>query len=366
MRGFLADLRHGVRSFARDPGFTAIAVLALAIGVGSSTAILSTVDALLLGRLTYLAPERLVQLVSADGAGQRAPMGAVEFFQLEKHAKTVEAIGALHSGKDTVASASGVRTVPTADVSASLFATLGIAPVIGRGFEPAEDLAGWEYVVIVSDAFWRRELGSDPAVLGRVLQVDHSPVVIVGVLPAGAVFPRAEKAELFFPLGITPQQMATPARRSGLYGFARLQPRASAAAARAEIDSIVRATSGYGIAVEPLQRSLTGEAAPALKAAFAAVVLLLLIACANVASLLLMRGTARGRDLAIRAALGGGRNRIALQHVMEGLLLAIAGGAVGLVLAVFAVQGVVALAPAGIPRLHELHVDWRMGAFALI
>ena len=160
-------------------------------------------------------------------------MGAVEFFQLEKHAKTVEAIGALHSGKDTVASASGVRTVPTADLSASLFATLGVAPVIGRAFEPAEDLAGREYVVIVSDAFWRRDLGGDPAVLGRVLQVDHSPVVIVGVLSAGAVFPRAEKAELFFPLGITPQQMAKPAARSGLYGFARLRPRVSAAAARA-------------------------------------------------------------------------------------------------------------------------------------
>src|SRR5438105_3439275 len=365
MRGFLADLRHGVRSFARDPGFTAIAVLALAIGVGSSTAIFSIVDTALLRPLPYLAPERLVQLVSVDGAGQRAPMGAVEFFQLEKHAKTVEAVGALHTSRDTVASASGVRTVPTADVSASLFATLGIAPVIGRAFEAAEDLAGREYVVIVSDAFWRRELRRDPAVLGHVLQVDHSPVVVVGVLPAGAVFPRAEKAELFFPLGITPQQMATPAGRSGLYGFARLQPRVSAAAARAEIDSIVRATSGYGIEVEPLQRSLTGEAAPALRAAFAAVLLLLVIACANVALLLLMRGTARGRDLAIRAALGGGRRRVALQQVMEGIFLAIVGGALGLILALFAVEGVVALAPAGIPRLRELHVDWRMGVFAL-
>ncbi|TMB40003.1 MAG: FtsX-like permease family protein [Deltaproteobacteria bacterium] len=365
MRGFLADLRHGVRSFARDPGFTAIAVLALAIGVGSSTAIFSIVDTALLRPLPYSAPDRLIQLVSVDGAGQRAPMGAVEFFELEKRAKTVEAIAALYPSWYTVASPSGVRTVRTASVSASIFATLGIFPSRGRAFEPAEDLAGREQVAIVSDAFWRRDLGADPAVLGRVIQIQHVPVVIVGVLPAGAVFPRAEKAELFFPLDIRPEQ-ALPAARNGLYGFARLRPHVSAATARAEIDSIVRATSGYGIAVEPLQRSLTGDAAPALKAAFAAVVLLLLIACANVASLLLMRGTARGRDLAIRAALGGGRNRIALQHVMEGLLLAIAGGAVGLVLAVFAVQGVVALAPAGIPRLHELHVDWRMGAFALI
>src|SRR3954470_19463698 len=262
MHGFLIDVRQSLRGFSREPGFSAVAILALAMGVGRSTAIFSIVDAALLRPLPYVAPERLMQLTAVDGAGQRAPMSAAEFFQLEKHAKTIEAIGVLHPDRDTVASASGVRTVPTAEFSASLFATLGIAPVIGRAFEPAQDLAGRETVVIVSDAFWRRELSRDPAVLGRVLQVDRRPVVIVGVLPPGGVFPRAEKAELFFPLGITPQQVGVPAGRDGLYGFARLAPGVSAATARAEIDSIVRATSGYGIAIEPLQRSLTGEAAP--------------------------------------------------------------------------------------------------------
>ncbi len=171
---------------------------------------------------------------------------------------------------------------------------------------------------------------------------------------------------MFFPLAIGPELLAIPGARSGLYGFARLKPGISAAAARAEIDSIVHATSGYRVTVEPLYRWLTGEAAPALRAAFAAVLLLLVIACANVALLLLMRGTARGRDLAIRAALGGGRRRVALQQIFEGIALALAGGALGLVLAVFAVDGLVALAPMGIPRLNELHVDWRMAAFALL
>jgi predicted permease len=186
------------------------------------------------------------------------------------------------------------------------------------------------------------------------------------VLPRGVAFPRLEKYELFLPLGITAEQAALPGARSGLYGIARLKPGVTIAAARAEMDGIVHATNGYGVTVEPLLQWMTGEAAPALKAAFAAVLLLLVIACSNVALLLLMRGTAHGRDLAIRAALGGGHYRVAFQQIVEGVLLAMAGGALGLVLAAFAVRGVVALVPAGIPRLNELHVDWRMAAFALL
>src|SRR5216683_1883180 len=366
MQGFEVDLRQSIRGFAREPGFTAVAVAALAIGVGSSTAMFSVVDAALLRPLPYRAPERLIEVISVEGTGQRVPMGAVEFFQLEKQARTVEAIGAFYPHSATVASASGPRQARMANLSASMFATLGIAPARGRAFEAAEDFAGGQQVVIVSDAFWRRELGADPGVLGRTLQVDHKPAVVVGVLPLGVAFPRLEKYELFLPLGITAEQAALSGARSGLYGIARLKPGITAAVARAEIDSIVHATSGYGVAVEPLLQWLTGEAAPALKAAFAAVLLLLVIACANVALLLLMRGTARGRDLAIRAALGGGHGRVALQQVAEGVLLAIAGGAFGLALAVFAVQGVIALAPAGIPRLNEVQVDWRMAAFALL
>jgi len=252
-----------------------------------------------------------------------------------------------------------------ADVSASMFATLGMVPVRGRAFEPSEDWAGGQPVAIVSDAFWRRELGADPNPLGRTLEVEHKPVVVVGILPAGLGLPRFDRLDLLLPLSITREQ-AIPAARNGLYGFARLKTGVTAAAARAEMDSIVQATSGYHVKVEPLLQWLTADKAPALKAAFAAVLLLLVIACANVALLLLMRGTARGRELAIRAALGGGRGRVAMQQISEAVLLAIAGGALGLVLAILAVRGVVALAPAGIPRLPELRVDWRMAAFALV
>ncbi|HWE22846.1 MAG TPA: ABC transporter permease [Myxococcales bacterium] len=375
MHGFVADLRQSLRGFVREPGFAAVSIVALAIGVGSSSAMFSIVDTVLLRRLPYMAPERLALLLSVDATGQRVPMGAAEFFALERHAKTIEAIGVFYPHMATVPSASGPRQARVANVSASLFVTLGIAPARGRAFEPAEDLAGAPPVAIVSDAYWRNELGADPSVLGRSLQVDSSAstsigqklksVVVVGVLPRGVAFPRIEKYELFLPLAVTPEEAAMTTAREGLYGIARLQRGVSIATARAEMDSIVHATSGYGVVVEPLMQWITAEAAPALQAAFAGVLLLLVIACTNVALLLLMRGTAHGRDLAIRIALGGGQGRVVFQQIVEGVLLAVAGGTFGLGLAAIAVHSVVALAPAGIPRLNELRVDWRMAAFAL-
>ncbi len=206
MQGFVVDVRQSIRGFAREPGFTAVAVVALAIGVGSSTAMFSVVDAALVRPLPYVAPERLLSVVSVDGAGQRVPVGAAEFFALAKNAKTVEAIGTFYPHAGTFASATGPTQLRIANLSASMFTTLGISPARGRAFEAAEDLAGGEPVVIVSDAFWRRELGADPAALGRTLQVDHKPVVVVGVLPADAAFPRLDKCELFFPLATRPSR----------------------------------------------------------------------------------------------------------------------------------------------------------------
>src|SRR6266478_1101151 len=192
MQGLVFDLRQSLRAFAREPGFTALAVLALAIGLGSSTAMFSVVDAALLRPLPYTAPERLIQVISVEGTGQRVPMGAVEFFELEKRATTVEAIGAFYPHSAIVASASGPRQARMANLSASLFATLGIVPVRGRAFEPAEDLAGGVPVAIVSDAFWRQELGADPGALGRTLEVDHTLVTVVGILPGKSALPRLE------------------------------------------------------------------------------------------------------------------------------------------------------------------------------
>src|SRR5438477_9089436 len=173
MQGFVADLRQSLRGFIREPVFAAASIVALAIGVGSSTAMFTIVDAVLIRPLPYGAPERLVLLNSVDGTGQRVPMGVVELFELQRRATTIEAIGAFYPHTATVPSASGPRQARVANLSASLFATLGIAPARGRAFEAAEDFAGGQPVAIVSDAYWRTELGGDPSVLGRTLQVDH-------------------------------------------------------------------------------------------------------------------------------------------------------------------------------------------------
>ena len=378
MHGFLVDVRQSLRALRREPGFTAVAIVALAIGVGSSTAMFSIVDTALLRPLPYTAPERQLLVTALDANHQRVPMGNAEFLALQKPTATLDAFGAFCPLTATVTSRSGPRQASAASVSASLFRTLGVQPVLGRALEPAEDIAGGAPVVIVSDAFWRHELGADPAVLGRTLEVDsflggggggamRHVATIVGVLPHGFAFPGLTRQELFFPLAIPTEPAASPVTgRNGLYGFARMKPGVTAAAAKAEMGSIVHALTGYDVDVEPLFHWVTADAAPAMRAAFTGVLLLLVIACANVALLLLMRGTARGRDLAIRAALGGGRSRVALQQVSEGVLLALAGGALGLGIAAVGVRGVVEFAPSGIPRLHEVHVDARMAAFALL
>src|SRR5512140_2117992 len=166
MDGLLVDLRQSLRALLREPWFTVMAVAALAIGVGSSTAMFSVVDAALLRSLPYGAPERLIEFTAVEGTGTPVPVGAVELFELQKRAATAEAVGAFYPHAVTLVSASGPRPVRAANVSASMFAAFGIRPLRGRAFEPGEDVAGGVPVAIVSDGFWRRELGADPAVLG--------------------------------------------------------------------------------------------------------------------------------------------------------------------------------------------------------
>ncbi|HEY2028874.1 MAG TPA: ADOP family duplicated permease [Myxococcales bacterium] len=363
MRGLLLDLRQSLRGFSRQPGFAAVAILALAIGVGSSTATFSLVDTVLRRPLPYASPERLLALRAIDGAGEYVPLGPAQFLHLQDRAKTIQAIGMLGGGSDIVTTSAGTKPLGVGHVSASLFTTLGVSPAIGRAFEPAEDYAGKDAVVVIADGFWRRELNGDPAVLGRTIRIDRRAVTIVGVLPPRVSFPLIERYELVMPLGITAQQLADR-DRTGLYGIVRMKPGVTPDAVRAELDALLRAFNHNGIDATRFVPFLTGSYAPALEASFAAVLLLLVIACANVALLLLMRGSARARDLAIRAALGGGRARIARQHVLEGVLLAVAGGGLGLLLAALALRFLAAVGP--LPRMDQLSVDFRMAAFAVI
>lgn len=367
MRALILNLRQSLRGFLRQPGFTAIAVLALAIGVGSSTAMFTIVDTVLRRPLPYAAPERLLMIIALDGEGQKVPLGPAQFLHLQEHVTSAEAVGVFAGGSGTIATPFGVKQAPVGHLSASLFKTLRMGPALGRAFEPAEDYAGNDAVAVVSDAFWRRELARDPGALGRVIQIDRRPVTIVGVMRSDAIFPKLGRYELFVPLGITREQLATRDDRTGLFGIVRMKPGVTPDGAKAELDAVLRAFSKNGIEATRFLPWLTESYAPALEAAFAGVLLLLLIACANVALLLLMRGAARARDLAIRAALGGGRGRIARQHILEAIALALGGGALGLMLASFAIRALAALAPVDLlPRIKEVRVDWRVAAFALI
>jgi len=368
--GLLFDLRQVLRGLLRSPGFFILAVLGLALGLACSTAMFSVVDTVLLRRLPYPTPERQVLLFATDESGQRIPMGPAEIFAIRERAQSIESVGAFAPSSATFATASGPRPVRTAAVTAGIFRTLGLVLTMGRAFDPAEDLSGQPRVAVVSDAFWRRNLGSDPAVLGRTLQVGHDQATVVGVLAPGTGLPyrSLSPVEVLLSLAAPPEVVAMGNARTGLYGCARLKPGATLAAVAAELDGIVRAVSGgYGLALDPLRSFMVGDAAPGLEAAFAGVVVLLAIGCANVTLLLLMRGTAHRRDLAIRAALGGGQRRIAAQQILEGTVVALVAGALGLLLAIAAVDVVRGLGPLnGVPRLHELRVDLRMSAFALL
>jgi putative ABC transport system permease protein len=366
MGGLIFDLRQSVRGFARQPGFTALAVLALAIGVFASTTMFSLVDMVLLRPLPYAAPERLLRIAALDGAGASVPLGPAQFLHLQRNATTIESIGVSMPGGGMVATPQGVKQVPTGLISASMLKTLGITPALGRGFGPAEDYAGNDAVAVITDGFWRREFASDPGVLGRTIEVDRRAVTIVGVLPPEAIIPLFGRYEMFRPIGMTPQQLAQPDERTGLWGFVRMKPGVTPDAAKAELDALLVAYSKTRLEAQQFLPWLTAGYAPSLRASFAAVLFLLLIACANLALLLLMRATARARDLAVRAALGGGRGRIARQQVLEGVLLAFAGGALGLFGAYFAIRALATYAPRGLlPRVHLLRLDWRVAAFAM-
>jgi putative ABC transport system permease protein len=298
MGGFLFDLRQVIRGLVRTPGFAALAIFGLAIGTGGSTAMFSIVDTVLVRRLPYTAADRQVLFFATDANAQRVPLGGAEIFALQRKATTAEAVAAFHPNSVMVSAASGPHLVRAVNASASVFSDLGIVPVRGRAFEPGEDLEKGQKVVIVSDAFWRRELNASPTVIGTTLRVDHELLTVVGVLGPGVEMPRrsAAAAEVLLPLAVPPELASQPGTRAGLYGVARLKAGVSLASARAEFDSIVRGMSGYGIVIDPMQDSLVGEAAPALRAAFAGVLLLLFISCANVTLLLLLRATVRGRE----------------------------------------------------------------------
>jgi putative ABC transport system permease protein len=358
------DVRYAWRTLLRSPSFTLTAVATLALGIGAATAMYSLVEAVLLRPLPMRDAHRLVFVtgVPRRHAEAEMPLSAADYLDLKAAARSLASLAVFEEGRVNLGGAGGEpEQVPAAFVSADFFAALGVEPALGRSFVAEEDRPHAMPGVILADRLWRRRFGADPAVLGRTINLDERRCVVVGVLPPRVAYP-SDEVELWRTL-----QLAPPTRRGGyfLFGVGRLAPGVALASARAELDGIGRRlqrqfplTNGdFAFRIVPLRQRIVGGARPALLVLSGAVVLILLIACANVASLHLARGLGRRGELTLRAALGAGRARLLRQLLTESAVLALAGGALGVLLAWAGLAGLKALAPAVVPRLAEAAVD---------
>ncbi|MBI3282360.1 MAG: ABC transporter permease [Acidobacteria bacterium] len=365
MRTFLQDLRYGARTLLRRPSFATVAIAVLALGVGANSAIFSLVNAVLLRPLPYHQPERLYQLNEIDPKGAAQGVSLADAAAFLKHSEAFEAIAASRWQNVTLTGAEGPENVYGGRVTAGAFSTLGRPPLIGRLYRPEDFRPGAPGVVILSHRLWERRFGGDSNVLGRELMINGQAHTIVGVMPADFFFDQR------FALWTAwqPNAQESGSREARVNIVARLKRGAGEAQAAAQAEAILRniapedVAKGWRVRLAPLDRQLTSAVRLPLLVLLGAVGFVLLIACLNVASLLLARGADRGREIAIRMAIGAGRLRIARQLLTESLLLAVLGGAAGLALGALAAKGLLAVLPQGMPRMDQARTDAAVWAF---
>jgi putative ABC transport system permease protein len=369
----LQDLRYGFRVLTKAPGFTVVAVLAIALGIGATTAIFSVVDAVLLRPLPFPESQRLSRAYLVEsGSGETSSFGVADFVAWRDHQQTFAHVAAYDVMQRTFAltGLGDPERISGIAVTADFFATLGTAPIRGRGFTAEDDHAGSAPVVVISEQFWRSHLNADANVLGRPLTLNGRPHTIVGVMPASFNFPGTE------PLAVWPiRTLEAPTSRPPyfLVPMGRLKPGVTAQQAEAELSAIVNGVTQQfpgdryiGGKLLPLKDVLIGNVRTALLVILAAVAFVLLIALVNVANLLLARAIARQKEISLRLALGATRTRMIRQLLTESILLAAFGGALGLLLGYVGVRTFVALAPSGIPRLGEVGMNGTVLAFTCV
>ncbi|MEX0912661.1 MAG: ABC transporter permease [Gemmatimonadota bacterium] len=377
MDALLQDIRFALRSLWRRPGFSLIAIATLALGIGANTALFSVIKSVLLQPLPYAEPARVVTLWSSWVGWEKTWLSEPEVLDYRDGASSLEAVGAYDLGAGNLAGEGAPERVMTASVSAGVFQALGAAPLLGRTFTHEEDVPGADGVALIGEGLWQRRFGGDPDVVGQTIDYDGSPRTIIGVLPSDLKLPEDYKtrtpSELWIPLAI---DEAAPGGRGGHYLFsvARLADGFTAAQAQAELDRITEgwvadgtlpAQAEFRAVIVPAEEEVLGSVRATLLLLFGAVGLVLLIACANVANLLVAASDARRREIALRAAIGAGRRRIAAQLLTESVVLSLAGGLAGIVLAALVVPAIVSLQPGDIPRLAEVRLDAGVLGFAL-
>jgi putative ABC transport system permease protein len=371
------DMRYGARTLLKKPGFTLIAVITLALGIGANTAIFSVVDAVLLRPMPYPEADRLVFLWSTlraqgiDSSGSAMP----DYREWRDQNRTLDGLAGFSYGNFTLSPAHGEpERLQGVYITSNLFNVLKVSPALGRLFMPEEDQFGRHHVVLLSYGLWQRSFGGDRAIVGREIKLGGDSFTVAGVMPQGLpFFDNLPEVELWAPLAFAPGDSMGTRNNHFVTLVGRLKPGVTVAQAQDDASAIARrmeeqfpGNKGLGALITPAHEQLTGDSSKALYVLLGAVAFVLLVACVNVANLMLARATAREREMAIRASLGASRARIVRQLMVECLPLGLLGGALGVLMAIWGIDLIEALLPASLPRYNEIGVNGRVLVFTLV
>src|SRR5512135_2868901 len=383
MDGLLQDLRYVLRTLKNSPAFVTISVLTLALGIGANLAIFTVVNAVLLRPLPFREPDRIVRVFDdLRGAGAKnVGMSVPELYDLQRSG-VFEQVSAIIPASQALSGGDGVDRIEFLGTSPSYFELLGAKPALGRVYTQSEWVPGCLDGVVISDGLWKRQFGSDPHLIGRRVRIDEDPYTVIGVMPPGFRHPGntlGGDVDIWSACGFTVDPYPSPPRRNLRFvpgALGRLKPGMTLEQAQRRLDALAISLQqtypndypkqlGWSLRLERAQTSLTGNVRPTLVILLAAVSFVLLIACVNIASLLIARASGRMREFAIRQALGASRGQLVRQVLTESVLVSLAGGAAALAVLLIAQRSLLTLMPADVPRLAEVHADWRVVAFAL-
>ena len=375
MKNILKDVRHGLRTLLRQPAFTVVAVITLALGIGANTAIFSLVNAVLLRALPFQSPEQLVSVSRAADAGGLPGLAGFQYLAWKDRSTSFDGIAAYTDNNFNLIGNGEPERISCAQVTASLFPTLGVPPLVGRTFFPEEDRPGQNQVAVVSEGFWQRRYGRDASLVGNSIQLNDKRYTVVGIMPSSFRYPG--DFEIWLPLALDPVRETQGDFLSLVEVVGRVKTGVMAQQAQSELNLLSQQAAAERkdkvtvarLEVLPLHQQLVVGVRLTLLVLWGAVGLVMLLTCANVANLVLARTVSRQREMAIRAAVGGRRWQLIRQLLVESLVLGITGGALGLLLAIWGVSAIASLVPEGLAssvhNLNAIALDWRVFGFTL-